>query len=377
MTSPSNLDAVDRRFLARATAAPGVVILAAGENAAAWAALAQLMARNARVEVVAPGQNIADVTSERGIRQIFMLRHRGPKPSAMLATLTQMLVHARIDLLTIGDFDVRADLPALVELMAAHDYHLFGVEDDGAGIEPIDTLVDGWRFNQFLAVQDRVLDLLVFNTPRELDIAELLRTHRIPVRGLVHLGAHEGQELPAYRRIGAFPIALIEAHPEIHSRLAAIMADHVDVTTVHAAVSDREGPMTLHVVANDQCNSLLPIGTLGRLLPNIIERATIEVPGRTLDSLFAEWRASGAAIADANVLVSDIQGAELMALQGGRSILPQLDAVVLEVSFDDLYTGCAQVEEIDQFMSGAGFSRVATVSAWHPGWSDAFYRRDH
>jgi hypothetical protein len=74
-------------------------------------------------------------------------------------------------------------------------------------------------------------------------------------------------------------------------------------------------------------------------------------------------------------MVSDIQGAELLALRGARETLPQFDAIVLEVSFDDLYTGCAQVEEIDQFMETAGFERIATVSTWHPSWSDAFYLR--
>lgn len=328
------------------------------------------------MEVVAPGQTVADVTSERGIRHIFMLHHSGANPVAMLATLTQMLVHSRIDLLTLGDFDVCADLPSLVELMAAYNYQLLGIEADGAGIEPIYTADDGLQFHRFLAVHERLFDLWMFNSPRSLDIAELLRTHGVSVRGLVHVGAHEGEELPAYRQIGDFPIALIEAHPGVHDRLAAIAARQVNVTTVHAAVSDREGPVTLRVNINDHCSSLLPIGTLSQLLPTMIECATVDVPGRTLDGLFAEWRARGAAIADANVLVSDIQGAELLALQGGRSILPQFDAVVLEVSFDDLYAGCAQVEDIDQFMSGAGFSRVATVSTYHRDWSDAFYRRD-
>jgi FkbM family methyltransferase len=376
MTSPSNLDAVDRRLLARAIVAPGVAIVAAGDDAGEWADAAKLVVGGARVEVVAPGQTITDVTSERGIRHIFMLHHRGANPAAMLATLTQKLVHSRIDLLSIGDFDVRADLPPLVELMVAHRYQLFGIEADGAGIEPIGTAADGLQFHRFLAVQERLFDLWMFNTLRSLDIAELLRTHGISVRGLVHVGAHEGEELPAYRQIGDFPIALIEAHPGVHDRLAAIVAGQVNVTTVHAAVSDREGPVTLHVNINDHCNSLLPIGTLSRLLPDMIECATVDVPGRTLDGLFAEWRAGGAAIADANVLVSDIQGAELMALRGGQSTLPQFDAVVLEVSFDELYAGCAQVEDIDRFMSGAGFSRVATVSTYHRDWSDAFYRRD-
>ena len=376
MTLPSDLDAVDRRFLARATVAPGAAILAAGEDASQWAAAARLAAGSARVEVVAPGQTIADVMSERAIRHIFMLHHRGPNPLAMLATVTQMLTHSRIDLLTVGDFDVGEDLPPLIELMAARRYQLFGIEADGAGIEQIFTPADGLHFHQFLAVQERLFDLLMFNTPRSLDIAELLQTHRVSVRGLVHVGAHEGEELPAYRRIGDFPIALIEAHPGVHDRLAAIMADQVNVMTVHAAISDREGPVTLRVNINDECNSLLPIGTLSRLLPTMVECATVEVPGRTLDGLFADWRAAGAAIADANVLVSDIQGAELMALEGARSILPQFDAVILEVSFDDLYAGCAQVEDIDQFMSRAGFSRVATVSTYHRDWSDAFYRRD-
>jgi FkbM family methyltransferase len=189
------------------------------------------------------------------------------------------------------------------------------------------------------------------------------------------LGAHQGQELSLYRRIGWFPIALIEAHPEIYQQLAASMAEQTDVIVLHAAICEKNGPVTLHLSLNDQSSSVLPINRLAKLVGKTAECGTIEVPGRDLDSVFADWRAEGATIAGANVLVSDIQGAELLALRGAKGTLAQFDAMVLELSFDELYLGCPQVEEIDAFMDAAGFERLATVATWNPTWSDAFYRR--
>jgi Methyltransferase FkbM domain len=75
------------------------------------------------------------------------------------------------------------------------------------------------------------------------------------------------------------------------------------------------------------------------------------------------------------LLSIDVQGAELLVLQGAGSVLPHVGAVLVEVSFMPLYRGGAQIEEVDALLSASGFRRVALISAWHPSWGDAFYVR--
>ena len=76
-----------------------------------------------------------------------------------------------------------------------------------------------------------------------------------------------------------------------------------------------------------------------------------------------------------NILVLDIQGAELQALHGAASTLDDVEIVVTEVNFDELYAGCAQIEDMDIFLTERGFSRKVTSSPFHPSWGDALYAR--
>jgi hypothetical protein len=68
----------------------------------------------------------------------------------------------------------------------------------------------------------------------------------------------------------------------------------------------------------------------------------------------------------------DIQGAELLALKGGKDSLQHVDCLYLEVNDREVYIGCARVEEIDRFLSD--FTRVWTRITPH-GWGDALYVR--
>lgn len=374
MTADFELDPPDVRLLQLAARAPGAHILAIGHGAGEWVAAARQVAVTCRVEAIEASTDIAQTLAERGVRHGFIMRHSGKNLAFVLDGLDQMLGYSRIDLILFGDFEARTELPPVAGRLASYGYRLFGIEDDGL-FKEFTFWIEGLPYRRYLAIHQRVADLILFSVHRALDLAGLCQHSGVEIRGLIHLGAHEGQELTSYRKIGQFPVTLVEAHPDIFQRLVANVSDIADVFAIHAAVTDRDGPVTLHISAHDQSSSVLPIGAMQRLIPTTVEQGTIEVPGRSLDSLFNEWRSVGHEAARANVMVSDIQGAELLALSGARETLPQFDAIILEVSFDDLYAGCAQVEEIDQFMETAGFERIATVSTWHPSWSDAFYRR--
>ncbi len=64
-----------------------------------------------------------------------------------------------------------------------------------------------------------------------------------------------------------------------------------------------------------------------------------------------------------------------MALRGATDLLPRLDAVLVEVNFAELYEGCAQIEDIDDFLATHGFVRVMTMSGYRGSYGDAFYVR--
>jgi hypothetical protein len=72
-----------------------------------------------------------------------------------------------------------------------------------------------------------------------------------------------------------------------------------------------------------------------------------------------------------NVLILDIQGAELLALQGLSSLLNNFNTIYTEVNEEELYSGCCKLEDLDSYLSSFGFKRkyISTLN----GYGNALY----
>jgi FkbM family methyltransferase len=203
-----------------------------------------------------------------------------------------------------------------------------------------------------------------------LDIPRLFRDLGIAPRGVIHIGAHDGEEVGVYLSMGMNNILMIEANPNVFARLHANVSAYPQVRAVQCAISDRDGFVSLRVTSFDQSSSILPLKRHKDIYPDIREEYQISVVSRRLDTLLKEMNVSPAGY---NFLNLDIQGAELMALQGAVETLQHIDAINTEINFDELYEGCALADEMDRFLAFFGFRRIATVSPYHPTWGDAFY----
>jgi FkbM family methyltransferase len=176
--------------------------------------------------------------------------------------------------------------------------------------------------------------------------------------GVVHVGAHEGQEVPSYLAAGCRRIVLVEANPEHCATLRRRFADIPQLTVLEYAVSDTGWPAQLRLHASrsgdTQSSSLLALkrfadaGTLRAV-------GTVPVIAITLDELFARH---GLDPAGHELLVLDVQGAEARVLLGAAATLPRLRAVVCEVELIELYDGAALEEEIVATLAAAGFARA-------------------
>jgi hypothetical protein len=68
----------------------------------------------------------------------------------------------------------------------------------------------------------------------------------------------------------------------------------------------------------------------------------------------------------------DIQGAELMALKGATQALDFPKAIYIEINREELYKGCALVEELDRYLAVYGLKRIRTHMTEF-NWGDALY----
>jgi FkbM family methyltransferase len=208
---------------------------------------------------------------------------------------------------------------------------------------------------------------------REPDLGALLTARQLPRRGIIHVGAHTGEEVASYLALGFERLLLIEADPTLAAALAERFRAEPRVEIASCAVADFDGTIELRVTSSTRSTSILPLKRHADIFPGISETAQVRVPARALDSLLAERRHADDAF---NIMTLDIQGAELLALGGADRLLQHLDGLMVEVNFDEMYQGCAQIEDIDDHLAGRGFARVMTMSPYQSSFGDAFYLRE-
>ncbi|TAE02118.1 MAG: FkbM family methyltransferase [Oscillatoriales cyanobacterium] len=187
---------------------------------------------------------------------------------------------------------------------------------------------------------------------------------------MIHVGAHEGTEITAYQQMGAQKVLFVEANPSVFERLQANIAVYPNVEAVNCAIADRNGTIDLHVTSFDQSSSILQLKHHQEIYPHITETHQITVESKKLDTLLQEQELNPS---DFNILNIDIQGAELLALQGATNWLNYVELINTEVNYEELYEGCALIDQLDEFLERYGFYRVATTTPIHPSWGDAIY----
>lgn len=206
--------------------------------------------------------------------------------------------------------------------------------------------------------------------PKSMDVVQWCATHRIPIRGLIHVGANRADEYDYYASNTQGPLLFIEAIPE----LVETVRRRLDPSRPHyvrqAAVAESSGTTVSFNIASNSglSSSLLKLGRHAEICPWITYTDTIEVVTERLDDIVAGRHEAG----EYNVLVLDVQGAELKVLQGAPELLNQIDAVVAEISPEPLYEGGCTFLEVTTLLAEAGL--VFRDVAMKPrGWGDAFY----
>lgn len=200
-----------------------------------------------------------------------------------------------------------------------------------------------------------------------IDLHELIKKYNINLKGILHVGAHECEEIVAYEQyISRDKILWVEAIP---FKVQQCKNNIPNLLIEEAVVSDVEEIVKFNVSNNGQSSSMLELGLHKDIYKGIYYTFSFETKSKLLKNIISKYDI------DFNFLNFDIQGAELKALKGMEEHLPKVDYLYTEVNTDYVYVGCALLHELDEYLSKFGLHRVeiSMVSQCH--WGDALYIR--
>lgn len=199
-----------------------------------------------------------------------------------------------------------------------------------------------------------------------------LRKRNIHHTNVMHLGANHAQGRKDYIDNGAKEILWIEAIPELADYLTNILPKASDVV-VQAVLSNVSNQVVKFNIASNRAmsSSVFDFKEHISQYPNIQMEGQISLVTQTLDDVFEK---NQIAYDKYTVMIMDLQGSELRALEGASKILPYIQAIVAEVSCIELYEGAPLEPEIDRYMINSGFSKVLTSYTEYQ-WGESLYVR--
>lgn len=172
---------------------------------------------------------------------------------------------------------------------------------------------------------------------------------------ILDVGANKGQ-FAAYAlwRWPQARLVCFEPLPGPRARLAAVTRGAAEIQACALGTADADA--LIHVASRADSSSMLPLGDRQKSLFDMDEVGTLRVPVRRLDACVSPGLARPA------LLKIDVQGYELEVLKGATGVLPEIDAVYVEVSYEELYVQQALAADVIGFLDAAGFSASRFLS---------------
>jgi len=199
-----------------------------------------------------------------------------------------------------------------------------------------------------------------------ISLNELVKKYNINFKGILHVGAHECEELNDYLRY--LPIEKMLWVEALPGKVTLCKERYPNVLIENAIVSDVLEKVRFNVSNNGQSSSILEFGLHSHFHPHVHYINQFESETKLLKDILPKYDI------EYNFLNFDIQGAELKALKGMEEYLNKVDYLYTEVNSDYVYKGCALVTELDDYLLQFGLHRVETN--WTEfKWGDAFYIR--
>ena len=197
-------------------------------------------------------------------------------------------------------------------------------------------------------------------------INDLVNFFKIPIKGILHVGAHKCEELNAYLKyVSIDKILWVEAFPDL---VKENLQKNPDLQILNEVVGDEDGKdIEFKITNNTLSSSMLDLAYHKEIHPYVVVTDILKLKTKKLKTILSEQNLEE----QYNLLILDIQGAELLALHGLGSLLENFNVIYTEVNEKELYKDCCKLEDLDSYLGKFNFERkyINTLN----GYGNALY----
>jgi FkbM family methyltransferase len=198
-----------------------------------------------------------------------------------------------------------------------------------------------------------------------LDFEKIIKKYNLNIKGIIHIGAHYGQEHKLYTKNEIKNIIYFEPLSDNFLKLKNNVNDEATLYNMALGCENKEIEMFVESNNKGQSSSILePILHL-KQYPNITFDKKEKVIMKKLDDIEIDYEKF-------NFINIDVQGYELEVFCGAKNVLEKIDYIISEVNRAELYKDCAKINELEQFLNNFGFE-LAEVDWVGNTWGDAFF----
>lgn len=216
--------------------------------------------------------------------------------------------------------------------------------------------------------------------PFKQEILELNKKN--PIKKILHLGAHLGNEIEFYKELNPDVIYWFEANPELIPELTNTISKYpnIEQKVFNYAVSSETKKINFNLIYSDDmtntgCSSILELKEHSKQYPHIKKIKTVEVNAVKID----EFLTSNNLITDFDYINMDIQGSEYEVLSTSELLFStnlKFQIFQLETCQIEMYFGQKLESDIVEFMKSKGYKKESYY-AWAHNWGDCLFIKNN